>query len=171
MNKFSILIALCTVILLSCNQVRGQDPDPYTQIPDADTEQARSWRVFGAMTKRPGDSPLFVVDDIFNLARDAGNSGNVLFKPVNMNNPGWRENGNPRTIVFRRYPASDTVQYLCAVEAFQGDHHLIAISAMAEQPEDQIVIQYMHAENANPNQCTNLTLASHGGLAHAHAVR
>lgn len=169
MNRIFILVALCWTVIFFCNEAWGEDI--YTHTPDEEGEPTRSWRVFGAMTNHPDDSPMFVVDDIFLFQKDAGNSRNVKFKPVNMKNPGWRENGHPRTIVFTRYPSAEDTRYLCAVAVFQGVHHLIAISPMAEHKKQQIVIQYDHAMSANPEQCENVTLPSHGGLAHAHAVR
>jgi hypothetical protein len=169
MNRIIVLIALCALTLFNWKDVAG---DSFTDTPTQEDEPERSWQVFGALTKHPDDSPLFVIDDIFHLQHEAGNGRSVAFKPFNMKNPGWNQYGSSKPLVFLRYPwPSPTTQYLCKVATFQGDSHLIVISRMAGHEETQIVIQYDHATKNSQGQCDNVTLPSHGGLAHAHAVR
>ena len=184
MNRISLLITICVLTLFSWSDVIG---DSYTDTPAQEGAPERSWRVFGALTNHPDDSPLFIVDDIFHLQQKEGNTEadkrTVKFKTPKMKNGSWKKgDGSKRTLHFKRYPDADSTEYLCKIAKFKSETHIIVISRMAEQNPPQIAIQYDHVpdnyrgnhqdeENENEPLCEEVTLQSHGGLAHAHAVR
>ena len=190
MNKFIVLSALCVIMALSYGETKGHEPpgaDHFT-VPETDIDELpiRTWRVYGAMASHPDDAPLFVVDDIFYLQQ--GNENSVLFKPLKMKHSHWNsayqesddieENlMGQNALVLRRFSKEDRREYLCGRVKIANEKHLIVISKMTEDSEnetnqDRITIEYEHNSN-NPwhEQCENVVLPSHGGLAHAHATR
>lgn len=169
MNKVISLVFVFTVALFAVNDLYGKDV--YTE----GDPLSKGWQVFGAMSTHPNDPLLLLVGDTFALKKPSDNANVVLFKPINLRNSEWKSavdsNG---TITFHKFEknrpdGSGPVNYLCNKGVGLGGlKHLIVISPQVSHP-DQIAIQWMH--NENDKKCDDIVLPSHGGLAHAHAVR
>ena len=169
MKKLTVL-GLCLFALSLAGTAFGD------RIAKKSDENSTVWRVYGSLLKHPDDVYLFTYNDIFVLQlKELPNDKVIIkFKPVEMKNPEWKKfktNG----LDFNIYEQGE-IEYYCATQEFKhekkGSNHMIVISPLSGHEGENIAIQFTDLTGeVSDDICENVTLPSHGGLAHAHAVR
>lgn len=173
MNKVFVLVA-CFVIFGLVEPAFGE------RIVKTSDENSTSWRIYGSILKHPDATGIFTYNDIFVLKvhqRDNGKAF-IKFKPVEMKNREWKQfrtNGLDFEI-YPQDPDDDDTEYYCAIQEFKHEsgksNHMIVISPLAGHNGEYIAIQFSDlTSRADADVCENVSLPSHGGLAHAHVVR